>query len=425
MSHETEFAVVDLETTGLYPQGHDRIVEIAIVRVDALGAVLSEYATLVNPLRDIGPTPLHGITAGDVKRAPRFEEIAGDVLSRLAGAVFAAHNAVFDNRFLRSEFNRLDCTLPTVTSLCTMRLARRVDPEIPSRQLGQLCTHFGISHSEAHLALGDARATASLLASCLGRLGAGTLAYLSEIGTSPWPVSDACWPSLRATGRSYQREDAARESSLQPSYIGHLVARLPAAPHPDADLEDYATLLDRALEDRRVTSEEAGELLSLAEELGIGRESAIRVHHEYMRDLIRVALEDGIITQAERDDLDEVRILLNISATAYKKLCDEVEQRQEDDGSASTRSGVDVEGQSVCFTGTFACCVGGAPATRALAEKIALDRGMVIKKAVTKKLDYLVTADPDSMSGKATKARKYGIRIIAEPVFWRMVGMQL
>jgi DNA polymerase-3 subunit epsilon len=44
---------------------------------------------------------------------------------------------------------------------------------------------------------------------------------------------------------------------------------------------------------------------------------------------------------------------------------------------------------------------------------------------VTKKLDYLVTPDPDSMSGKAKKAREYGVRIVAEPVFWRMVGVEV
>jgi DNA polymerase-3 subunit epsilon len=48
---------------------------------------------------------------------------------------------------------------------------------------------------------------------------------------------------------------------------------------------------------------------------------------------------------------------------------------------------------------------------------------MVVKKNVTKHLDLLVTADPDSMSGKAKKARDYGVRIVAEPVFWQMVGI--
>jgi DNA polymerase-3 subunit epsilon len=50
---------------------------------------------------------------------------------------------------------------------------------------------------------------------------------------------------------------------------------------------------------------------------------------------------------------------------------------------------------------------------------------MVIKKGVSKKLDILVVADPYSMSGKAQKARQYGTRIVAEPVFWRIVGVPI
>lgn len=65
----TEFAVTDVETTGLFPQAHDRIIEIAIVRVDAEGNILDEFTSLVNPGRDIGTTHLHGITAGDVRLA--------------------------------------------------------------------------------------------------------------------------------------------------------------------------------------------------------------------------------------------------------------------------------------------------------------------------------------------------------------------
>ena len=42
---------------------------------------------------------------------------------------------------------------------------------------------------------------------------------------------------------------------------------------------------------------------------------------------------------------------------------------------------------------------------------------------VTKKLDLLVLADPHSQSGKAKKARQYGIRILHEPVFWKAIGV--
>jgi DNA polymerase III epsilon subunit-like protein len=60
-----EFAVVDVETTGLFHR-IDRIIEIAVIRVDGNGNLVDEYVTLVNPNRDLGPTHIHGITAKEV-----------------------------------------------------------------------------------------------------------------------------------------------------------------------------------------------------------------------------------------------------------------------------------------------------------------------------------------------------------------------
>ncbi len=73
------YAIVDLETTGLFPGGGDRIVEIAIIRLNENGHLLDTYSSLINPKRDIGATHVHGITAADVKNAPLFQDIVGDV----------------------------------------------------------------------------------------------------------------------------------------------------------------------------------------------------------------------------------------------------------------------------------------------------------------------------------------------------------
>jgi DNA polymerase-3 subunit epsilon len=50
---------------------------------------------------------------------------------------------------------------------------------------------------------------------------------------------------------------------------------------------------------------------------------------------------------------------------------------------------------------------------------------MVVKESVTRKLDMLVVADPDTQSGKAKRARQYGIRIVHERVFWRSLGLEV
>src|SRR5437773_12044999 len=117
-------AVIDVETTGLFPFRHDRVVEVAAVVVRTDGHVDREFVSLVNPARDIGPSSIHGLTSEDLLYAPRFEEIAALLLNALRGSVaIAAHNVRFDRQFLDSEFSRLDCQLPDCFSLCPMQLA--------------------------------------------------------------------------------------------------------------------------------------------------------------------------------------------------------------------------------------------------------------------------------------------------------------
>ncbi|MFJ2034089.1 PolC-type DNA polymerase III [Streptosporangium sp. NPDC087985] len=70
------YLVIDLETTGLHPSRHDRIVEIGIVHLDPAGQVTGEWSTLVNPGRDLGSQHVHGINAADVRYAPTFNGIA-------------------------------------------------------------------------------------------------------------------------------------------------------------------------------------------------------------------------------------------------------------------------------------------------------------------------------------------------------------
>src|SRR3954453_21271653 len=94
---DAPYAVIDVETTGFSPAAGDRIVEIAIARVDASGRIEDEYATLLNPDGcDTGPVFIHGISSDAVRDAPRFAEVLGDILTRLDGCVIVAHNAAFE-----------------------------------------------------------------------------------------------------------------------------------------------------------------------------------------------------------------------------------------------------------------------------------------------------------------------------------------
>jgi DNA polymerase III subunit epsilon len=81
-------------------------------------------------------------------------------------------------------------------------------------------------------------------------------------------------------------------------------------------------------------------------------------------------------------------------------------------------------GMRVCFTGDFWCHHEGRKISRELGEEFARKAGLVVENTVTKKLDILVVADPHTQSGKAKKARQYGIRIMHEPVFWKAIGVK-
>jgi DNA polymerase-3 subunit epsilon len=158
------FAVVDVETTGTRASGGDRITEIAIASVRG-GEVTEVYTQLVNPERPIPPyiTQLTQISWEMVKDQPCFRHIADHVVERLAGAVFVAHNAAFDWRFVSEEVRRGTGRELAGPRLCTVRLARVLLPELARRSLDHVTRHFGIEIEARHRAAGDAVATAHAL----------------------------------------------------------------------------------------------------------------------------------------------------------------------------------------------------------------------------------------------------------------------
>jgi BRCT domain type II-containing protein len=82
-------------------------------------------------------------------------------------------------------------------------------------------------------------------------------------------------------------------------------------------------------------------------------------------------------------------------------------------------------GRSVCFTDASVVAIRGLELTRDDQESLAREAGMVVKAGVSRKLDILVLADPDSRSGKAKTADELGVRKMAEPVFWRALGIDI
>ena len=167
-----EYVVVDVETTGGTTRRGDRVTEVAALRCAADGRVLEEFSSLVNPERPIPPfiSSLTNISWEMVAGAPRFHELAPEVARLLRGRVFVAHNAAFDWRFLSWELERATGVAPDERVLCTVRLARKVVPEVGYRSLDALTYFFGLHNEARHRAYGDARVTAELLGRLMARL---------------------------------------------------------------------------------------------------------------------------------------------------------------------------------------------------------------------------------------------------------------
>lgn len=190
-----EYVIVDVETTGGGAARGDRVTEIAALCVRGTGEVVDEYASLVNPERPIPRfiTALTNITNEMVRDAPRFADIVDEVRKRLEGRVFVAHNAAFDWGFVGHELERATGVGLEGRRLCTVRLARRLVPELPSRSLGALTEYFGIENEARHRAYGDARATAELFRRLLERV--------EERDVTSWAELEALLSRRRPSGR--------------------------------------------------------------------------------------------------------------------------------------------------------------------------------------------------------------------------------
>lgn len=157
------YAIIDIETTGGNPK-NSKITEIAIYKSNGVD-IIDQYVTLVNPEISIPDfiVNLTGINNSMVKSAPKFYEIAKDIIEFTEDCIFVAHNVAFDYSVIRYEFKSLGYDYRR-KHLCTVRASRYILPDLESYSLGKLSRNLGIELIGRHRAGGDAFATAKLFA---------------------------------------------------------------------------------------------------------------------------------------------------------------------------------------------------------------------------------------------------------------------
>jgi DNA polymerase-3 subunit epsilon len=392
------FAVFDTETTGFNFATNDRIIEIAVVLLDDNLEFEREFTWLVNAKRDVGRTDIHGIRPGWLIEAPSFMEIAPTIATVLSHRIIVGHNVSFDRNFLISEFARLGVQIEISPEawLDTMRLAKDFVRGQSGNSLGALCELFGITNVHAHSALSDTYATAELLQKIVA-LKPGLLEALNS------EFIPQTWPTFESSGvfPSHPRPQVAEPSSR--SLVQVLFESLPDHGY-GREPSEYIEALSRALADGVVTDQEVAGLVEVAKFVGLGVEDLKSIHQRFFDDIFKLVWADGILTGDEIALLREAGRVLGVS---------ELDVEESIHNQSATQSRPFGEGANVCLTGSM-------DPDKATIGSLLSSFGIVITDGVSKKTAAVVAADRDSLSGKANKARQYGIPIYTSTDIWRI-----
>ena len=185
--------MVDVETNGLSDRRH-RLLQMAVVTVDADGAVLDRWDTFVRPrFGRVGPTHIHGLTAVELRRrrpSPTWPpSCSGASTAPSSPPTTPSSTGGSSPRSLQ----RAGYRPPDTARLCTMRLSRALAVEPTSHRLVDVCGRHGITITRAHDALADAEATAAVLPLLLA---AGQVTSADDLvphltgasSEAPWPA---------------------------------------------------------------------------------------------------------------------------------------------------------------------------------------------------------------------------------------------
>lgn len=157
---------IDFETT------RDRVIEVALIRLQR-GMSPWVWQSYIDPgpaawnrSREYWNTDIHGVTPMMVRGQPTFVQILPTMGAALKDAVVVAHNVEFERKFLELELRILGRQLASPT-LCTLKLARALRPDLSHHKLTTLASIFEIRNPTPHRALGDAFTTVWAMMSLL------------------------------------------------------------------------------------------------------------------------------------------------------------------------------------------------------------------------------------------------------------------
>lgn len=168
---KVEFAVLDLETTGLNVRD-DEILSIAIIPMTGLRIHFgrSFYTLIKSDKIERKSIKLHGICPGDLEKAPTLEDLYSKICAMLSKRIIVGFNVDFDIAFLREKSRKLfrkaeknlDLRHVDIKNVEIWILRRTGNPVPVSLDLPDLINKYGIEKLSRHNALGDAYLTARI-----------------------------------------------------------------------------------------------------------------------------------------------------------------------------------------------------------------------------------------------------------------------
>lgn len=157
-----QYIVLDIETTWLSKHKH-AITEIAAIKFD-WNKIIDTYQTLINPQRNIPSwiTRLTGISNEMVADAPIISQILPDFLNFIQDHILVAHNSSFDHWFLSENIYKHQNIRIENPVICTRKLASRLLPDLPKKNLWSICDYFQLTNNQAHRAMSDTQVTVDI-----------------------------------------------------------------------------------------------------------------------------------------------------------------------------------------------------------------------------------------------------------------------
>ena len=181
---EDEYVVFDLETTGLYPNSGDSIIEIGAVKISN-GNIIDRYDKLINPRKEISEEIINitGINNEMLKDKIDEETAIKDFMNWVGDLPMVAHNAKFDISFIENAYLKYNLGEFKNIVIDTLGISRYLESSERYHNLAILVKRYDIPWNEDkhHRADYDSEGTALIFLKMLKKLELNNFKTLKDL----------------------------------------------------------------------------------------------------------------------------------------------------------------------------------------------------------------------------------------------------